>query len=148
MLLTDAPLEPDPLFEGGLCDRCKKCVAECSTDAISTTEAETITVAGRSIQFAGLDVMKCSAGCCGGNPAYDPSMSPDIDPDSYCGKYCGGAELAAARGYPDVHHRNAALEGARGCIRACMVHLEERGVLKNQFVNPFRTRKPWRLEPE
>ena len=72
-------------------------------------------------------------------------MSPDVDPDTYCGKYCGGAELAEARGYPNVHHHNAALEGARGCIRACMVHLEETGVLKKQFVNRFRTRKPWRL---
>ncbi len=39
-----------------------------------------------------------------------------------------------------------AIEGAAGCMRACMVHLEEQGKLKATFHAPFRRRKPWRLE--
>ena len=39
-----------------------------------------------------------------------------------------------------------ALEGARGCIRACMVHLEEEGRITKTFKNPFRKRKPWRIQ--
>ncbi len=39
-----------------------------------------------------------------------------------------------------------ALEGAKGCIRACMVHLEEQGRVKNAFKEPFRRRKPWKLD--
>ncbi len=38
-----------------------------------------------------------------------------------------------------------ALEGASGCIRACMIHLEEQGKLDNKFETPFRRRKPWRI---
>ena len=47
--------------------------------------------------------------------------------------------------YANVGGYNSALCGGRGCIRACMVHLEERGVLSNQCETPFRRRKPWRL---
>ena len=32
-----------------------------------------------------------------------------------------------------------------GCMRACMIHLEEKGVLKNKFERKFRTQAPWRL---
>ncbi len=39
-----------------------------------------------------------------------------------------------------------ALEGARGCIRACMIHLEETGRISRTFKNPFRKRKPWKIE--
>jgi hypothetical protein len=35
--------------------------------------------------------------------------------------------------------------GGRGCIRACMVHLEKTDRLTRRFGSPFRKRKPWRL---
>jgi hypothetical protein len=41
-----------------------------------------------------------------------------------------------------------ALEGASGCIRACMIHLEKQGKLKNTFNHPFRTKRPWRIPQE
>lgn len=40
---------------------------------------------------------------------------------------------------------NPAIEGARGCIRACMIHLEQTGKIKNTFKNPFRKKAPWKL---
>ena len=146
VLLTDAPLPADPLFEGRLCDGCKQCVSECSMGAISATESDTIVVAGRTIEYGKLDITKCSVGYCGGKAEYNPFMRPGADEASYADKYCGRPELAQLCGYPDVAHHNPALEGARGCIRACMIHLEEIGAVKNRFVNPFRTRKPWRLD--
>jgi len=33
--------------------------------------------------------------------------------------------------------------GGRGCIRACMVSLEQRKALKNEFKQPFRRRPKW-----
>ena len=33
----------------------------------------------------------------------------------------------------------------RGCIRECMIHLEETGRIENVFKHPFRKRKAWRL---
>ncbi len=46
----------------------------------------------------------------------------------------------------DSYHHPPALCGARGCMRACMIHLEESGRIQNTFHNPFRKRKPWRLQ--
>ncbi|MDA3923098.1 MAG: hypothetical protein PF904_00170 [Kiritimatiellae bacterium] len=39
-----------------------------------------------------------------------------------------------------------AIEGAAGCIRACMIHLEERRKIKNIFKNKFRTSKQWEID--
>jgi len=39
-------------------------------------------------------------------------------------------------------------EGARGCMRECLAHLEKQGKLTRKFRNPFRTKKPWRLTDE
>jgi hypothetical protein len=59
--------------------------------------------------------------------------------------------------YPRQYGYGRAIEGACGCIRACMIHLEERRKLKNDFRNKFRTRpawdeidhsKPYELSPE
>jgi ferredoxin len=148
-ILTDAPLEPDPLFEGKLCDRCMRCAAECSAKAISTTETESITVAGRKIEWGKLDVIKCSVGYRGGVPEYNPFMQPtaEADKDKYWKEYTGGEHLPKHIKYGSVEGHNAAIEGARGCGRACMVHLEEKGVLAKKFHNKFRKRKPWRLSP-
>ncbi|MEN6643147.1 MAG: hypothetical protein ABFE08_11945 [Armatimonadia bacterium] len=145
MLLTDAPLQPDPLFEGKLCDRCKLCAVDCSGEAISTTETEKLVIAGRTIEYGKFDYMKCSIAYCGGKAEYNPFMRPGTDEATYANKYCGRPELAEAGGYPNIYGNNPAIEGARGCIRSCMVHLEETGVLTNKFVNRFRTTKPWRL---
>jgi len=144
-LLTDAPLEPDPLFEGKLCDKCMKCVAECSADAISRTESDSITVAGRTIEWGRLDTQKCSIGYRGGNAEYNPFMRPGTDEEQYKDEYCGGATLAKACGYGSTYGHNPAVEGARGCMRACLIHLEEKGALKRSFVHKFRERKPWKL---
>ena len=39
-----------------------------------------------------------------------------------------------------------ALEGARGCIRACMMHLEKTGRIEQTFENEFRRRPMWELD--
>ncbi len=147
-LLTDAPLEPDPIVDPGtICDRCMGCVRECSGDAISGDETESIEVAGRTVEWGKFDVTKCSIAYRGGEPEYNPFMKPGADPATWQGKYTGGAELDAQVGVPRVAFVNGAIEGARGCVRECMIHLEETGRLSNEFENPFRTRKPWRLGP-
>jgi len=147
-LLTDAPLEADPIFTGKLCDRCMSCVRECSGDAISATETKSITVAGHKCEWGKLDYIKCSVAYRGGKAEYNPFMSPDADESSYCDQYCGGAELPKHIDYQDCYSHNASLEGARGCMRACMIHLEKKGALTNKFNNQFRTRKPWKLRPQ
>ncbi|OGV52172.1 MAG: hypothetical protein A2X49_05860 [Lentisphaerae bacterium GWF2_52_8] len=149
-LLTEAELEPDPLVEPGtICDRCMCCVKECSGKAISATESVKVTVAGKQLEWGKLDEYKCSLAFQGGRD--------DVAPD--------GEEKGTAPGYADYRAKptafnpfiaspgpryeyGRALEGARGCVRACMIHLEQQGKLKNKFKAPFRRRKPWKLEAE
>ncbi len=145
LMLTDAPLEPDPMFDGEICDRCMACVESCPGEAISTKETDSITIAGREYEWAKLDTQKCSIGYRGGKPSTNPFLDPDVDQSLYEDEYVGGAHLNRLTRYQHAHHHNPAIGGARGCIRACMMHLEETERISNTFNNPFRRRRPWRL---
>ena len=167
-LLTDAPLEPDPIFKGGICDKCKRCAKACSGNAISTTETTSVTVAGHKCEWGKLDWKACSQAYMGGTYEYNPFLRPGTDltrdmPDTYSGIQLeklegstspygqlepGTGVLANLSAYGGHLGHNQALEGARGCMRECYVHLEERGVLKKKFHNKFRSAAPWKITPE
>ena len=141
-IITDAPLEPDPVYEGPeLCDRCMLCAEECTGEAISTEETVKVTVAGRELEWGNIDYTKCSRYFCGASKEYNPFMTSEKDEEGFT------QPVGQAQRYKvgPVYVYGRALEGARGCIRACMVHLEEQGKVKNAFKQPFRRRKPWRL---
>lgn len=140
-LLTDAPLEPDPLFEGGLCDRCLLCVRDCSGKAISPSTTVKVTVAGRELEWGEIDYERCSRAFCGGSRELNPFM---ISPEDEAG-FNQPVWQAQQYKLPATYDYGRGLEGAAGCMRACMVHLEEQGKLQNTFHEPFRRRKPWRL---
>ncbi|NLS79503.1 MAG: (4Fe-4S)-binding protein [Chloroflexi bacterium] len=163
-ILTDAPLEPDPLFEGGLCDRCMSCVRECPAGAISETKSVKVTVAGRELEWNALDTYKCGIVFQTGAPQYGPFLTDEAkavvqdvidgvpEKETKIGQtYPGGVnayvreQVAFTKRTWDSYHHPGAMDGARGCIRACMMHLESRGVLENKFHNKFRQRKPWSL---
>lgn len=150
LLLTDAPLEPDPIYEGHLCDRCMRCARACAGHAISMTETETITIAGHKVEFGKLDVQKCSVAYMGATEEYNPFLKKDADLSKVPETYHGTPVLMDMVGYPGTYGHNPPIEGARGCMRECYAHLEARGVLKRQFVNPFREKgeKPWKITPE
>jgi ferredoxin len=141
-MLTDAPLEPDPLFEGEICDRCMLCLKDCSAEAISRTETEKVAVAGRELEWGKFDTLKCSYGYTGGVKETNPFLPEDADESEWTDEPYGGGKFIKWRG---IFGNNPAIEGGRGCIRACMIHLEETGRIENIFKNPFRRRKPWRL---
>ena len=137
-MLTDAPLEPDPIFEGKICDRCMLCAEECSAGAISKTETVKVEVASRELEWNKLDIAKCSYGYTGGIKETNPFLPEEIESDV-------GNDWRKLSPYPQCVGHNPATEGGRGCMRACMIHLEETGRIKNSFKNRFRKRKPWRL---
>ncbi len=66
-VLTTAPLEPDPLAEDPLCNKCKTCVQACPTGLFSLDEAESpITIAGRQEIYAKRNsYARCYFGCGG-----------------------------------------------------------------------------------
>ena len=125
VLLTDAELEPDPIYEGHICDRCKQCARNCGGHAISMTESVKCMIAGHEVEWGKLDEHACEVGLNGGaDGEYDP----------FDGKY------------PNQFGYGRAIEGACGCMRACFIHLEKRNKLLNKFRNEFRTRPPWKLD--
>jgi ferredoxin len=126
-ILTNAPLEPDPIFTGKICDRCMQCAKACAGNAISTTETVKINVAGHDVEWGKLDEQRCRIAFRGGAPEANP--------------------FAVDQPSNKIVWHGEALEGARGCIRACMVHLEGKGVLKNKFKDKFRKQKPWSMPP-
>jgi epoxyqueuosine reductase len=141
-IITDAPLEPDPVYSGPeLCDRCMLCAEDCTGGAISTDETVQVTVAGRELEWGKIDYHKCSRYFCGASKDYNPFMVSGKDEEGFTQPVGQGQRYKVSPVY--VYGR--ALEGARGCIRACMIHLEEQGKVKNAFKHPFRRRKPWRL---
>lgn len=86
-ILTDAPIEPDPIFEGQICDQCGECVRQCPHNALSEDTVE-ITVAGKTMAVSRLDVSKCIHCGSGENPnPYDPDGEPDRTPAA-CGRAC------------------------------------------------------------
>jgi len=154
-IITDAPLEPDPLFEGGLCDRCMLCAEECPAGAISKTKTVKVKVAGREIEWGELDEAKCAAVYQVGTPKCSPFL--DDEAEQFISQLIEGKTkmnageafsrakslVAYSRNAWESYHHPSAICGGMGCIRACMVHLESQGKLKNKFQSPFRRRKPW-----
>lgn len=168
-LLTDAELEPDPIYEGKLCDRCMSCARACAGHAISTTETIKFQVAGHDVEFGKLDVKACShaymgGGCYEYNPFLKATANLDDVPDTYHGIVLedlkdtssspygqlppGTGVLADMINYGGHLGHNPTIEGARGCMRECYIHLEKKGVLTRKFHNPFRKRPPWKITPE
>ena len=142
-IITDAPLEPDPLFKGKLCDRCMACVKACPVQAIPKDKTVKITVAGKTIEWADIDMQKCSVGFCGGSEHTNPFMITPEDRKGFT--HPNYYDVAQQHKLPPMYVYGRALGGAAGCIRACMIHLEKQGTIKNLFKEPFRRRKPWRF---
>ncbi|HOL65944.1 MAG TPA: hypothetical protein PKX93_00620 [bacterium] len=138
-VLTDAPLEPDALFEGKICDRCMLCARDCTGKAIPVDRTVKVKVAGRTLEWADIDFDICSKYFCGASKEYNPFMVSPEDEAGFKGDKASQYKLPPQNGY------GRALEGARGCIRACMMHLEQEGRITNRFKEPFRRHQPWKL---
>ena len=147
-LITEAELEPDPIFEGKICDRCKMCARACTGNAISMTESDHMTIAGHDVEFAKIDLQACSVYYRGGNPAYNPFLWTGVTEDDYKDEWCGYPHLVKNTGIETYMRHGSALEGARGCMRECYIHLEKTGKLTKKFHTPFRKRKPWVIDRE
>jgi epoxyqueuosine reductase len=78
VILTDAPLAADPLFEGSLCGQCGRCVEVCPLGALDASQEQTLDIAGKQMTVCAVDYAKCRA-CRNGASGnrYHPSGKPD-----------------------------------------------------------------------
>jgi epoxyqueuosine reductase len=159
MVYTDAPLEPDPLFEGSICDRCMRCVADCPAGAINGDRTVTTSVDGKDLEWNDLDLGKCKLTHTGYNRAASPFVIKDMpglrldiskQTMSWQEAWDFARTLSPAIRYTAlidiIYGQHRPICGARGCIRACVDHLETTGRIAAQFHNPFRRRPAWLLE--
>ena len=151
-ILTEAPLDlDDPILPGTLCDRCMLCAKNCTGCAIPTDKKVKVTIAGMEIEHSDLNLARCSNAYSGGNKKFNPFWRPEVSlkEDEFMDEYLSPKFYDRVNGpIRHIQHvpNNPAIEGARGCIRACMIHLESQGKLKNKFEKPFRRRKEWILD--
>ncbi len=158
-ILTDAELEPDPLYDGPpICDKCMACVGACPGNCISAKETISVKIAGRAIEWGRLNEWDCFIYYQGARK----ESNPFLPSDAYEG-LPGGEDLLRGkkhitpeefetyqkriqREYPGgLHGYNPPKCG--GCLRACLANLERKGRLRRKFINPFRTVKPWKVDP-
>jgi epoxyqueuosine reductase len=145
IVLTEAELEPDPIYDGPkLCNRCMACVRSCPGGAISETEAVTVRLAGREVQWGRLDEGACDLAFVGARRSADGEAGSEYVP--------GRPDTSPSRISPfrkkpsNLYNSGQAVCGGAGCVRACMISLEKRGALSNRFEREFRRRKPWSVD--
>ncbi len=88
MIITDAEIEPTPIMEGSVCDRCKKCAYSCPLGAISADKTEIVEICGKKMEVACIDYNKCKI-C--KNGACPNRFSPQARPDrvaALCNRTC------------------------------------------------------------
>ncbi|HOK57342.1 MAG TPA: 4Fe-4S binding protein [bacterium] len=149
IVITEAPLEPDPLIEPGtLCDRCMACVKECPGNAISRNETVKVVLAEKKVEWGKLDCKACDIAFRGGKPIKpeedDGSLPDYMDNLLYGYKIKPNYITPFYRKPHNLYNTGQAICGAR-CMISCMIHLEKKGILKNKFEKPFRRKEPWKV---
>lgn len=157
VLLTDLELDPDPIDVGKVCDRCKLCANECPGGALPKDREVAIQIEENEIKWSDIDLGKCKLTHFGLNRKCSPHFVK-----AFPGVHLpiaeqevtwleawnlGWAIFPKVPTYAAMSAHPIPICGARGCIVACMKHLEKKGVVKNTFVNNqgFSDRKPWVL---
>lgn len=134
-VFTDAELEPTPMFEGSICDECGLCAKHCEANAIGTERSEKIVIEGKTFAHGTLDCPACSVVHNGSDPRFSPfwnGTEAEGDMPSY-NKFC------------QHRFRHLSVCVGRGCLRACLDHLEKTGRIETTFRHPFIERKRWKL---
>ena len=78
MIITDADIEPTPIFGGSVCDGCGKCARSCPLNAIDTENAETVEICGKTMKVAKIDYSVCRTCKNGACPSrFGQGLKPD-----------------------------------------------------------------------
>lgn len=147
IVITEAELEPDPIYDGPeLCNRCMACVNACPVGALSAEKTVKVTLAGHELEWTDIDIDKCGIGLRGGAPMEEGEDEPEYHPSVYPMRMKRGWHTPFYKKPRNLYTSGQGIGGAFGCMRACMISLEKRGVLQNKFHQPFRRRKAWKVD--
>lgn len=134
-VFTDAELEPTPLFAGRICDGCQTCVRECEACAIGKSRDVRFAIEGREFAHAPFDAAACARVHCGDDPRFSPFWN---------GTEREGERPSYSRFLTD-RFRHLSVCVGRGCLRACLDHLEKTSRISMKFQSPFIERERWKL---
>lgn len=147
LIATEAELEPDPIFEGKLCDPedCGyRCVLKCPNKAIPRKDKITVRLAGKTIEFSNLNLDRCIPDCIRATK-HSPFIQKEIEvvrraPPGSINEVIDCYKML----YRHVGFPAFVMRGASGCIEACIEYLEESGKIR-KYKYPLIRRKPWSL---
>jgi ferredoxin len=134
-VFTDAELEPTPLFTDKICDGCLLCLKECEACAIGKEREVKVTIEGVEYSHAPLK----EAACSWVHNGRDPRFSPFFDGTEKDG------EDPAYNKFLMHSFRVIGICVGRGCLRACVDHLEKTGRIKADYKTPMIERERWKL---
>ena len=135
VVLTDAELDPTPMFEGKVCDGCLSCMRECEAGAIGASRDVKLTIDGHEYAHAPLDTAACALVHSGKDPRFSPFFN---------GTESDGNE-PSYNTFTYRRFRHLAICVGRGCLRACLDHLEKTGRIEKTFKTPLIEGQRWKL---
>lgn len=134
-VLTDAVLEPDPLFTGSICDGCGSCARACPAGAIPLERSVEIRIGDQVFSHAPLDCSKCVPAHQGWDPATSPFLGEESSRDN----------PPAYFRFLDHRFRHRSICGGRGCVRKCLDHLEKTGRISAGYQTPMVEGEQWSI---
>jgi epoxyqueuosine reductase len=135
-VLTDAVLEPDPLFTASVCDECGACIRSCPAEAMSPERTVEVRIGDHVFRHGALDLERCVEVHQGWDPHYSPFLGKDSSRDNAPPYYQ----------FLDRRFRHRAICVGRGCVRACVDHLEKTGRIERQYRVPMIEGEQWVIE--
>ena len=135
-VLTDAKLAPTPLLEEPICDGCLSCARACQACAIGRSRDVTFEIEGRPFAHAPLDTRACGHVHRGDDPRFSPFWTGREEP----------GRLPSYHEFLQGRFRHLAICVGRGCLRACLDHLEKTGRIESTFKTPLIERDRWEID--
>jgi len=136
-VLTDAVLEPDPqVAPGTVCDDCGVCAKACPAGAMDGERTAEVSIGEYTYTHVPLDCAKCVPI----HQGWDPRYSPFVDSDS------SRENPPAYFQFLQRRFRHQSICGARGCVRACMDHLEKSGRIQATYETPMIEGDQWVID--
>ncbi len=136
-ILTDAELVGDEqLPPGSVCDDCGACTRACPADALDGERTCEVRIGDYTYTHVPLDCARCAPIHQGWDPTYSPFVGPDSSRDNPPHYFQ----------FLQRRFRHQSTCGGRGCVRACVDHLEKAGRLAETYRTPMIEGEQWVIE--